>query len=162
MVKVTLANALKYKNRLAEKLSKVSGLVQTHNSGNEERTVPVDVRKQYELRQQVVAALIEIKNAIYQANQGIQSRIFTNAERKVEITFLGSINTSEGISERTVRWGADEKVVKLNAVIKFDEVQARIADLEAAIDKTQDEIDAYNHATVLDLNDSVLDALKAK
>lgn len=158
-MKITLAKALKLKNRLAAKLSKVTAQIQANNSIMKGKEREVDVLKMVEVRNEIVHALIFVKTQIYKANAGIQETIFTNAERKATIAYLNVLSTASGPQEREVRWGQDQKVVEFDAVISYTDVQEATTKLEAEIDSAQDEIDAYNHDAKIDVPQAIFELL---
>ncbi len=78
---ITLAKALKVKNRLAGRVTKLTADIQTYNSV-QDGTVEVDVRARFADRAAAVALLADVKDAISRANAPVQKTIFELAERK--------------------------------------------------------------------------------
>lgn len=137
-MKVSLAKALKLKNRLAGRLNKVVTTINSYNSvteGNQQ----VDIRKLDFERAELVAALVELKTAICDANRGIYKSITLLQEKKGEIEFLNSLPIRQG---KEVTYNG--VVVTYVATITKSEVDERVKKLEKEIDLLQDEIDYYN------------------
>ena len=84
---VTIARALKEKNRVAGRLAKARQLVNKENS--KEKKVPrgVDVKAVYAEAKTLRDRLVAIKTAIAVANQPIVGRIVELAEVKSEIAY---------------------------------------------------------------------------
>src|ERR1700754_3662045 len=95
MLNITLAKALKLKNRLAGKLTKITQTVQLYNS-TQQTAEQIDVRAAYTERAELVRQLTELKYTITRANAPIQRDIFDLAELKSEVTLLTGLNTRHG------------------------------------------------------------------
>ena len=95
-MKVTLAKALKLKNRFANKLQDVSRNIVTYNSVIEGLERPLDVNALMEKRGKLVDALINLKTAINVANAPIQSTIYLMSELKSDVVFLNGLDSSDG------------------------------------------------------------------
>src|SRR5437899_1856248 len=93
---ITLAKALKVKNRLAGRLAKVQGDIQTYNSVLEGQADQVNVAVLVQTRQELVDALVTVKSAISEANREIQRAIYDLAEKKASVQFLNGICTRHG------------------------------------------------------------------
>ena len=109
-MKVTLAKALKLKNRFASKLGEVSRDVLAHNSVVDGQDRPVDVNVLIDKRSRLAEGLISLKTAINMANQPVQSTIYLLAELKGELVFLREIDTTSGKQIKAATWGENEKV----------------------------------------------------
>jgi len=144
---VTLAKALKLKNRLAGRVTKLTLDVQTYNSV-QNGAETVDVRTRFAERAAVVAQLTELKDAISRANQPIQKAIFELAERKAEVALLAGLNTKHGVYKEGYPTGGDVTYV---AQLRKADVDERVAKLEAEIDRLQDRLDGFNHTTVVEV-----------
>lgn len=153
MAEISLAKALKLKNRLAGRLSAIVGDIQLYNSVLEEQVGKVDVNKLLFLRDAISLALIELKIALYKSNVGIQLELYTLAEKKGEIDFYRMLNTRDG----SERHGYQNTNVTYRATLTKSDVDARIKVLEAEIDSLQDQIDSYNHSTKFAISQTILD-----
>jgi hypothetical protein len=153
---ISLHKALKLKNRLAGRLATVTSEIQMNNSvlaDDAQNPSRPNVKDLLEQRQQIVGALIDLKISHYNANQGIQRQLYTLGEKKAELSFLAGLNTHEGVD----RHGYQNTEVKYVATIKKPEVDAARRKLEAEIDALQDEIDAYNYTTKVEVAQATLD-----
>lgn len=136
-VGISLAKALKLKNRLAGRLAKTTSTISLYNSvleGHKEVNV-LDLDKQ---RAELSESLVDLKTAIYEANKGIYRFINQMSEKKSEIDFLNSLQTRNGVEP-----GYGENTHYVAAIKKVD-VDKRVKLLEKEIDDLQDQIDRYN------------------
>ena len=140
---INLAKALKLKNRLAGRITKLTQTIQTYNS-TQEKAEQIDVRAAYAQRADLVQRLTDLKVAVSQANSPIQRDIFVLAELKAEIALLVALNTKHG----TVIEGypASGPVAYLAQFRKAD-VDAMTTELESRIDALQDKLDTFNATT---------------
>jgi hypothetical protein len=150
---ISLAKALKLKNRLAGRLSQVVGDIQAYNSVLEEQVGKVDVKALLENRNAISLALVELKIGLYKANVGIQRELYTLAEKKGEIDFYRMLNTRDG----SERHGYQNTNVTYKATVLKAEVDAKIKALETEVDSLQDQIDSYNHSTKFAIAQAILD-----
>src|SRR5262249_18393461 len=72
MAQITLAKALKLKNRLAGRLAKVQADIQAYNSVPEGQADQVNVPALLRTREELVGALVALKTAINDANREVQ------------------------------------------------------------------------------------------
>lgn len=92
---LSLAKALKLKNRLAGRLSKTTETIKIYNS-NLKDAETLDVLALDKVRAELVEALVNLKSEIFKANAGIYNKIIQLGEKKSEIEFLNSLNTRSG------------------------------------------------------------------
>ena len=142
---ITLAKALKLKNRLAGKVAKLTLTVQTYNS-TQQTAEQIDVRAAFAERADLVRRLTDLKYAVARANVPIQRDIFDLAELKAETTLLAGLNTKHG----TVLEGypAAGQVTYVAQFRKAD-VDAMTDALEGRIDALQDKLDTFNAQTLV-------------
>jgi hypothetical protein len=81
MATITLAKALKIKNRLTGRLAKVQADIQAYNSVPEGQADQVNVPALMKTREELVAALVGLKTAINEANREAQRDIYDLAEK---------------------------------------------------------------------------------
>jgi len=143
---MTLAKALKKKNRLAQKISKLQQEIQRENSVQIDDPRKIKVEDlMVELRERVLQ-LIKLKIAIFIASTPMRENILTLSELKSEIVFLQGISTREGkISE----YG--DTVVEYSAAFDKLYVRDRVEICEQKIDSIQDELNKFNHTTEIDV-----------
>jgi len=159
-MKVTLAKALKLKNRFASKVSEVSNKITQYNSIIEGQERPVDINALMEKRGKLMDGLINLKSAINVANAPIQSTIYLLAELKGELNFLRSIMTDSGKQVQVGSWGDEDKIYKREAVLDHATVQGLIEQAETDIDANQDVLDKHNHSVEIDVEDEVIKLLR--
>jgi hypothetical protein len=151
---ITLAKALKVKNRLAGRLAKVQTDIETYNSVLEGQVGQVDVSALVKNREELVTALVAIKTTINEANREIQGAIYDLAEKKASVQFLNGINTRHGVQPAAYPGQPDYKYV---ATLKKADVDALAQRLETEIDQLQDKIDAFNHRTTVAVDGRTLE-----
>jgi hypothetical protein len=152
-MEITLARALKYKNRLVGKIAAVTETIRTKNSVLILSEKEVDVKELASLRAKLIDNLIDLKTAINQANGPIVRTIFAISELKSEIVFLNSIDTTHGKSNRD--YYRDAEPIEFEAVIRFGDVEELKTNTNKKIDAYQEKIDKHNHSTTIDF--AVLD-----
>ena len=92
---VNLCRALKLKNRIASRLSRLDQKIIEHNSSIKDYS-EYDVRSLYASRMRLAEQLVQLKVDISTANQPIQKQIFEVAECKSLCHTLTRINTRHG------------------------------------------------------------------
>lgn len=142
---VTIARALKEKNRVAGRLAKARELVGEENSRDKSVPRGVDVAEMYAQAKELRDRLIAIKSAIAEANKPIVSKIIELDEVKSEIAFLNGLNVKEG-NFVTTNYGSRIES-EIDAVIRKQQVLDEIAALQARADRLQDELDEFNATT---------------
>lgn len=148
--KVTIARALKEKNRLAGKLSATRRLIGEENS--KEKKIPrgIDVKATYVEAETLMQQMIAIKTAIASANHPIVGTIIELDEVKSELAWLQGLDTREG--KFTVgRAGTQPYIDEFDAVINKGEVLAAIDTLQKRADALQDTLDEFNATTRIEI-----------
>lgn len=148
IVTVSLAKALKLKNRLAGRVTKLTQDIQTYNSV-QEGAEATDVRARFAERAEAVTLLTALKSAISQANGPIQRDIFELAERKSEVALLAGLPTKHGVYKEGYPTGGDVTYV---AQYRKSEIDGLVVQLEGEIDRLQDRLDAFNHETKIEVD----------
>jgi hypothetical protein len=154
MADITLAKALKLKNRLAGRLAKVQSDIQLFNSVPEGQAGQVNVPALAQTRGELVEALVTLKTAINEANRAVQRDIFDLAEKKATAQFLAGVNTRHGPQPAVYPSTTEVNYV---ASLKKADVDALVARLEAEIDQLQDKLDQFNHAHRIDVDGRILE-----
>ena len=142
MAELTLAKALKVKNRLAGRLAKVQADIQAYNSVPQGQADQVNVPALMQTREELVGALVGLKTAINDANREAQRDIYDLAEKKATAQFLAGVNTRHG-PQPAVYPNTTE--VSYVAALKKADVDALVVRLENDIDQLQDRLDQFNH-----------------
>ena len=140
-MKITLAQALKEKNRLAGEITNLWNLVQRENSCWDNHTRCIDIRQTLEMIETYTEKLIELKTKIGKANQGNLENMYSLEELKSKISKLDGIDTDE-----------DVKFVGVQGTIKMvrspdvtaSEVLKMKTQLQIRCNQLQDALDAYN------------------
>lgn len=140
---ITLAKALKIKNRLAGRISSLEADIRTYNSVIEGKEDQVNVENLFKTYLHHKEMLIALKSAIYEANIGIQRSIFEQAEKKGLIGFLQSVSTLHGCSEHVHSFA--NSTFNYVATLRKNDIDLTVKKLEKEVDELQDKIDNYNH-----------------
>lgn len=148
MTSVTLAKALKLKNRLAGRVSKLTQDIQTYNS-IQDGAESINVKDRLTERAETVRLLTELKYAIFRANEPVQKAIFELAELKAEVALLTGLNTKHGKYKEGYPASGE---VSYTAQFRKQDVDAMVAQLEIEIDQHQDRLDRFNHETVIKID----------
>jgi hypothetical protein len=156
---VTLAKAMKIKNRLVGRLARLTTQIQQSNCVVEGQAQP-DVLAMWQQRGAMVGYLVTLKTALSRATSRIQNLLLDLQEKKATIALLQGLNTRDGDSGQ-VHYGTTQKVV-YKAAIKQANVDAWVQQLEREIDAIQDDIDAFNAQTLIELDPAILQATGAQ
>jgi hypothetical protein len=159
MAQVSLAKAMKIKNRLAGRLARLTTQIQQTNSVVEGQAQP-DVLTLWRQREAMVGYLVALKTGLAQATARIQHWLLEMQEKKATIALLQGLNTRDGESGQ-VHYGTTQKIV-YRAAIKQEDVHAWVERLEQEIDALQDRVDLYNVQTRIDLDPAILQAAGAQ
>lgn len=151
-MKMTLSKAMKHKNRVAQKLSRISGDIQTNNSILAVNEPEVDVQNLNKVRMEIVEHLVDLKTAIHKASNEIRHDIFRMSELRQSIQFYRSINTQHGKTQAHRFGGGGDDFVEYKAIMRRELIENSVTVLEAAIDAIQDKLDAFNAATTIEIN----------
>ncbi len=151
---ITLAKALKVKNRLTGRLAKVQADIQTYNSVPEGQADQVNVPALVQTRAELVGALVALKTTINDANREAQRDIYDLAEKKATAQFLAGVNTRHGPQPPV--YPSTVEVVYVAALKKAD-VDARVVRLENEIDQLQDKLDQFNHNHKIEVDGRILE-----
>lgn len=147
--RVTIARALKEKNRVAGRLAKARELVGRENSKDKNVPRGIDVSETYTLAKTLRDRLVSIKTAIAEANGPIVSKIIELDEVKSEISYLNGLDVKEG---RFVETNYGSRIeTELEAVIRQPQVLDEVTALQARADRLQDELDEFNAATKIEI-----------
>lgn len=138
---ITLAQALKEKNRLVGEISKLWMLVQRENACWENRSRCIDINETMQTINEYTRKLIELKTKIGKANAGNLENMYTLEEYKSQISKYGNINTDEEV--RYLGENQDRTLQK-TCVIKTSEVIKLEKSLQIKCNRLQDALDAYN------------------
>ena len=153
--KISIARALKEKNRIAGRLALLRDRINKENSVEKRIPRSVDVRAVFEEARATERRLIAIKAAISVANAPIVAKIIELEETKSEIVWLRQLDAKEGIFEQCGdyrRYGAAHAVNEYNAIIPQSEVNDMADALQKHAEKLQDELDEFNASTRIEVD----------
>jgi len=143
---MTLAKALKRKNRLAQKISKFEKEIQRENSVQIDDPRKIKVEDLMKERIAIIQQLVKLKIAIFIASTPMRENILNLSELKSEIVFLQGISTKEG---KVSDYG--DTPIEYTAAFDKLYIRDRVEQCEEEIDKIQDELDKFNHTTEIDI-----------
>ena len=146
-MKITLAQALKLKKRVVQTIGQKNKLITANNQMLKDSTIEVDVSEEVKLRAKLVNSLIDLKEALAEANKPIRKLIFKLSELKSEIALLESLPTKHGIGKE--EYGTDK--IEYVSTIRAFVVQKLVKQLQKEIDETQEKIDAFNYTTKIEV-----------
>jgi len=155
-VEITLARALKLKNRLAGRLAKLDRDFENYNSLPAGTDRP-DLKGLYAERNQLVAQLIELKVALNAANHPVQRTIFELGEAKSLVALLSKTSTKHG----KVVEGYQGTEVDYVAQFRKGDIDREVRRLEVVIDRLQEQLDAFNYRTVIGIDAALLREIEA-
>lgn len=150
-MEMTLAKALKHKNRVAQKIARVSDDIRANNSILAINDAEVDVKALDEIRKTLTDYLVALKTAIHRASDSVRDKIFMLSELKGSIGFYNSICTSHGKRESN-RYGGGDEFVEHKAVMRKDAIDRIVTELEERIDAIQDRLEEFNVTTKININ----------
>ena len=145
-MKMSIAHALKEKNRLAKEIERLWSAVQSENSCLETHKRTADVNKAFETIKLYGTKLVELKTKIGNAYQGEMFRkIHLLDETKNRLAKLSNTNGSEDPEESYRGTKITRTAVFNDAMLLTMQRQ-----LQGEANRLQDEIDAFNASTKID------------
>lgn len=146
-----LAKALRLKNKLVGVIGVLQERISQSNVSEGDNKPSYQVSELYQRLCVLLNVLSTVKTAISRANTPIQSTIFQIAESKGMVKMLKDLNTRDGVFASSRGYGESTPPTVYHAQWKAPEVDAKVAELEAQIEKMQDDIDAHNAVTEVDV-----------
>lgn len=141
MKEISLAQALKVKNRIVGEITRLWALVNSENSCWETHTRSIDVKATVENIEFLTQKLIELKTKIGKANEGNLENMYALEECKSQISRFGSLNIVEDVRYH----GLNDRIKEVrSAEITAKEVLEKIKRLQRQCERLQDELDVYN------------------
>lgn len=140
---MTIAQALKEKNKKVDKIRKIWERIASYNSVIEGAEQPYDMDKLWDEYNSEIAALIDLKTSIHQASAPVRKDIFALSEIKSKVQSLRSLNTSSGKHRARFAEEITETVAHFNMIWKDSQIES----LEKMIEGIQEKLDAFNHST---------------
>lgn len=149
MAKVSLAKALKLKNKQIKIVKGLQEQVAKYNSVVKGSDNPFDVKAKFEESKAAGLKLAQIKAAIQTANVPIQQQIFEMAELRGLLAFLQRLETKSGKGV----FGYQTEIVDFEASLTALDVERETESIEERLEELQDEVDAFNVNTMVELPD---------
>jgi len=140
---MTIAQALKEKNKKVTKLSSMWDRLQRYNVVNEGEAKPYTSENTWEEINRLTSELIELKTRIHAASEPVRAKIFMLSELKSKAQRLKGMNTNNG----TYRDRYSETTI--SQVAEFDVLwkDGMVEQVELEIETIQEELDKFNHTT---------------
>jgi hypothetical protein len=143
---MNLKQALKRKNRLVGLIAEEYIKVSQYNSVDDVNQRPYSVKEALQNWLKLTDELIELKSKIQIANNKVNDKIFRLSELKTQVKQLKKLDCTSGLYYS--KWSEDKVVTKV-AEIEVVERDNMVKEMEAQIEKIQDELDEWNHQTIL-------------
>jgi len=143
---MTLAKALKLKNRLAQKINNLKEEIQTENSARTDDPRKIKVEDLMIELKETIEKLIKLKISIFVASTPMRENILRLGELKSTILFLKGINTREG---KIDNYGDND--IEYSVVFDKIYIKKKVINCEEEIDSLQDELDQFNHKTEIEI-----------
>ena len=146
---MNLSQALKQKNRLAGEIVRQQQILQRENARRSDSVSTVDREAVWNKILMLSKELSVLKGKITVANIGIYPLIEWMAELKSRITFVQSLQKTEG--EEVSYVGRDQEKVTYtwNSFLNQQAVDTMVDTLQLQINELQDKIDSYNATTTI-------------
>lgn len=141
---MNVKQALKEKNKLVKQITEAYAAAAMYNSVDEDTVRKYNAVEKLKEAEDLTNKLVDLKTKIHKANSKVYDKIFLMAELKGKVNQLRRINTAEGKSYRG--YGS---TVAVNTVVQIDIVKLdnMVKEVEAQIEKLQDELDVHNATT---------------
>jgi len=155
MAKITLSKALSLKKKLLSNLGQVREEVIQYNSVVKGGIREIECKEALKTEQSLVESLIGLKVAIEAANQAKRATIFGLSEAKSRLMFLKRIDVKRGTTMS--EYGrTKEDVVEWTCEITKQDRDNLVKEEENKISNYQDELEAFNHVTIITVPDEVV------
>jgi hypothetical protein len=141
---MNIKQALKKKNKLVGDIKKEFQKIAAHNRIMEGNTRPYSITESLEKWISLTNQLVELKTSIQIANQPVLNKIFLLAELKSQVKSLSMLDCSSGIERSHY-----SEPYKWESEIDTGKKDALIAELENKIESIQEELDQFNHNTLI-------------
>lgn len=143
---MNIAKALKVKNRVVQKINRLQLEIQLNNSLRSDAKRKIKVEESMLKLEETTKKLLKLKIATFIASAPMRENILKLGELKSRIVFLGGISTAEG---KVSNYGDDE--VEYSVTYDNIYIKKETERCEEEIDSLQDELDAFNHNTEIEI-----------
>lgn len=144
---MNIKQALKRKNKLTQLINEEFLKAAKYNVIEEGNPRPYSSVESIAKWQNLSNELVQLKTKIHKANLPMYEMIFTLSETKNQIKHLRNLDCSSGISYN--RWDPEKPIIK-HSEINIVERDGMIKSLEERIEIIQDELDKWNHNTLIE------------
>ena len=149
---MNIAQALKEKNRISGRISKLQSQVYSSNKYTDKKAPDVHSDKLLIKLQEEWAHLIDLKTRLSKANVGICDKLVLLTESKAELQFWNSFRyAGQAVEIEDEHEYAGDKYVKVEKKSYHTITSAQVSEnqerVQSLIEKLQDEIDSYNATT---------------
>lgn len=154
-MQITLAQALKEKNRLAGELNRLWELFKEENSCTEKHKRPIDVAMTLRTIELYSTKLVELKTKIGIANAGNLENMYRLDEAKSKMSKLNETNGSEDDEMKFVNGSC--VYVKRTAIFNEEKLLEMRRKLQIECNDLQDKLDAYNALHKIEFDTPLVD-----
>jgi len=147
-MKITLARALKLKNRVQSRIRQISNDLSSNNSVLKGSEPDVNVAETIGSYDQLVDYLIGLKADIFRTNDPVYEKILRLAEVKSKIGVLRSFDTKHG---KVADKYSMSDPLEYEATFRKAQVDEIVRGLEQQVDILQEELDNHNHTTYIEV-----------
>ncbi len=155
MAQITLAQALKEKNRIAGEIRRLWRLFQSENSCLENHTRSIDVEKTLQTIEHYTAKLVELKTKIGTANSGNLKNIYLLEESKNRMAKLNETDASEDGEREYTRDTCH--YIQRTAVFNEAKMLEMKRKLQLECNALQDKLDEYNALHKIEFDTPLVD-----
>jgi DNA repair ATPase RecN len=138
---MTIAQALKEKNKKVANIQKLWVKIDRYNSVQEGAERPYDITDLFTQVETEITELVKLKAKIHSVSEPIRESIFELSELKNLVQRVKSVDTTNGISRNRF----DSTSSLMSAVLDIKWQDEKIESLEAQIEKIQERLDKFNH-----------------
>lgn len=147
MAKLTLAKALKEKNKLVKKIHNNYTKIRNDNKCESFNKHKYDISDLISETDALLNKLVELKVKIQTANVNILPKIYLLSELKSYLEFLKTVPVD---ADTSIDY--DGNKIEYTVQIDYVEMENEIKVIEEDIDSLQDELDSYNHNTYIEID----------
>jgi hypothetical protein len=146
-MEMTIAQAMKHKNRVVSRMHRLQNDIRQQNSVLKGNTPAVDVKDLMKRHGILSEHLVKVRTLIDQNSAPMKPDILRMAELRSQASFLGGIDTRDGKSGdgmSVFRRNGAEELLEYSANLKKVEVDMMVLETEQRIENIQDRLDTFN------------------
>ena len=147
---MSLAKALKEKNRITEKILDLRKQIMDYNSIDLGQKRPISIHDCLQQLQPLEENLVRVKAAISTCNAGVARELNEMMCQRAILVFYQNLDTSE---DRFMRGREGEEIkVQKDVAIPFSATLAKMEEIREKINDLQDKLDEYNALTKVEID----------